>query len=145
MTLEIEIRINGTHLAHANASNIGSCTDLAVLSDYAVEACTTLSLVPGAPRVIHEKIFIYHHKRIQSIWALVAKIATTLARRENVTPTRARIRELASAQFGPDTKSWMREPNRWFDNAPPDDLIKTAAGRRMLATYLLQLEFGVYR
>jgi hypothetical protein len=101
MTLDIEIRINGTHLAYASASNIGSCTELAELSDYKVEARTTLSLVPGAPRVIHEKLLILHHKRIQSVWALVAKIATTLARRENVTPTKTRIRELAAAQFVP--------------------------------------------
>jgi hypothetical protein len=38
----------------------------------------------------------------------------------------------------------MRKSNRWLNDALPDDLMKTAAGRRMLAIYLLQLEFGAY-
>lgn len=83
MTLEIEIRINGVHIAYAEAGNIGTCTGRAELSDYVVEARTEPSPVTGSPVISHNKVVIYHHKREQSVWALVAKVATALAQREN--------------------------------------------------------------
>lgn len=83
MTVEIEIRINGVHVAYAEAGNIGTCTGHAELSDYVVKARTEPSPVTGAPEIFHNKVVVFHHKREQSVWALVAKVATSLAQREN--------------------------------------------------------------
>jgi len=58
--------------------------------------------------------------------------------------TQKAIRAMATAQFGADARQWFRKPCMWLDHARPIDLLKTAAGRRQLQTYLSQIEYGVY-
>jgi hypothetical protein len=140
MTLEIEIRINGRFVAYANAGNISGCADI---SDYVVESRTEPSPLTGAPAFMHEKFVITFHERAQSVWALVAKVAVELARRENAAPTAAEIRALARDVIGADARAWLQQPAIGLGRAKPADLLKTAAGRRQLATFLRQIEYGV--
>ena len=79
--LQIEIRINDRFVAFANVENPSALADI---SDYAIaSARTEPNPLTGSPAFMHPKIFIGDHPRRQSVWALVAKVARELAKREN--------------------------------------------------------------
>jgi hypothetical protein len=84
--LQIEIRINDCFVAFANVENLSALADL---SDYSLEARTEPNPLTGADAVMHPKIFVGDHPRRQSVWALVARVARELARRENAAARKA--------------------------------------------------------
>lgn len=69
--LTIEIKLNGRHIGGAQVANV---SDLANLSDYEVEAVESGSDQTGLPGFYH-RFRIRRHKRKQSVWALVRKVA----------------------------------------------------------------------
>lgn len=71
--LTIEIKLNGRLIAGANILN-GSA--LADVSNYAVEAVEKASPVTGHEVDFHSTFLVTEHPRRQSVWALVAKVAT---------------------------------------------------------------------
>lgn len=75
----IEIWINDLLIAEAQALNVSK---LAEISDYEVEAVSLESPVTGLLKQHHE-FDIGEHPRVQSPWALVAKIAELIAKKEN--------------------------------------------------------------
>lgn len=85
MSLEIEIRIGGTLIAYANAANISNLADL---SDYEIRASTVLPISRDDPVTHHEGVCVNGHFRRQSVWSLIAKVATILALRENAADPR---------------------------------------------------------
>lgn len=84
--LQIEIRINNVFVAHANVENLSALADL---SDYAVEARTEPNSLTGTDAFMHRRIFVGDHKRRQSVWSLVARVARELAKRENAAARKA--------------------------------------------------------
>lgn len=60
--------------------------------------------------------------------------------------TAKEIRDLATGVFGSrrDAAAWLRTPALGLNQARPVDLLVTAAGRRLVYTLLVQLEYGVY-
>ena len=56
------------------------------------------------------------------------------------------VRRLAAAVFGSrrTAKRWLRRPARGLGWQVPVDLLDTVEGRKRVATYLLQIEHGVY-
>lgn len=139
--LQIEIRINDRFVAFANVENIAALADV---SDYSVEARTEPNPLTGADAVMHQKIFVGDHPRRQSVWALVARVARELAKRENAAPTAAEVRKLADDVIGPDSTAWLRRPAMALEQRRPVDVMKTADGRRRVVTLLGQIEGGVY-
>jgi hypothetical protein len=140
--LQIEIRLDNVFVAHANVENISALADI---SDYAiVGARTEPNPLTGADAVMHQKIFVGDHPRRQSVWSLVAKVARELAKRENAAPTPAEVRKLAADVIGPDALAWLRRPAMVLEQRRPIDMLKTADGRRRVATLLGQIEGGVY-
>ena len=76
--LTIELKINGRLIAFAEAKNV---SDLADVSDYQVKAWTTGCEAVNSPEGQH--VFkIYKHRRKQSPWALVRKVANIVALQE---------------------------------------------------------------
>jgi hypothetical protein len=117
MTLEIEIRIDGTFVAFADASNDGRCAGDASLFDYVIQAQTAPSPVTGAPETAHAKFYVIGHKREQSAWALVAKVATHLAQRENgADPGRVGLTTETPDEMRPVA---LEALDLAFDNEPP--------------------------
>jgi hypothetical protein len=84
--LQIEIRINDRFVAFANVENLSALVDI---SDYSVEARTEPNPLTGTDAFMHPKIFVDDHPRRQSVWALVAKVARELAKRENAAARKA--------------------------------------------------------
>lgn len=78
--LQIEIRLDNVFVAFANVENLSALADI---SDYSVEARTEPNPLTGSDAFNHPKIFVDGHQRRQSVWALVAKVARELAKREN--------------------------------------------------------------
>ncbi len=56
------------------------------------------------------------------------------------------VRRLAVIVFGSRraAKRWFRRPARGLGWEVPVDLMATVEGRKRVATYLLQIEYGVY-
>ena len=56
------------------------------------------------------------------------------------------VRCLAVVVFGTRraAERWFRRPARGLDWQIPEDLMGTPAGRAQVATYLWQIEYGVY-
>jgi hypothetical protein len=141
--LQIEVRINDRFVAFANVENLSALADI---SDYGIEARTEPNPLTGADAFMHPKIFVDDHPRRQSVWALVARVARELAKRENAAPTAAEVRKLAVDVIGADAaaRAWLRRPAMALEQRRPLDALKTADGRRRVATLLRQIEGGVY-
>lgn len=69
--LTVEIKLNGKLIAGAKAANL---SDLAPISDYAVEAVEAASEETGL-QDFHRNFTVQNHKRRQSVWELVHRIA----------------------------------------------------------------------
>lgn len=63
-----------------------------------------------------------------------------------MTITKKEIIEKASEVFGSreDAMAWLDRPAMALEQRSPASLLRTAAGRRLVGTLLLQLEHGVY-
>lgn len=77
--MTITVEINGRIIGQAR---IGNISDLADISDYKVHTASSPSTLTGAPALQHE-FEIRGHKRKQSPWALVEKVAAHAAARDN--------------------------------------------------------------
>lgn len=76
--LSVRVYINRREIARADAIN---CSDLGPLSNYACSAHSEASPVTGEPQRLHG-FAVEGHKREQSAWALVAKMAARIAELE---------------------------------------------------------------
>lgn len=73
--LSVRVYINRREIARADAIN---CSDLGALSNYACSAHSEPSPVTGEAERLHG-FAVEGHKREQSAWALVAKMAARIA------------------------------------------------------------------
>lgn len=76
--LTIEVRVNNHLIGSAYIRNV---SDLSDISDYEFTAISKASPVTGAPGWETQGV-IKRHDRIQSAWALVAKVASKVAASE---------------------------------------------------------------
>lgn len=81
MSLTIELRVNGRLIGGALVVNK---SDLAEVSDYEVEAVETASRETGRKKDFRVKFPILDHKRKQTVWALVAKVAAEAQHARNL-------------------------------------------------------------
>lgn len=77
--LSIELRVNGQLIGYAEAINQSQLTDV---SNYQFSSISFPSPVTKRPR-LNASGKINDHPRLQSAWALVAKVAEAVARHEN--------------------------------------------------------------
>lgn len=78
--LTIDVKVNGRLIGSASVQNL---SDGDPISDYAVDAMSDQSKFTGAP-ALKNTFKLLRHRRKQSAWALVAKIAKRLAERERL-------------------------------------------------------------
>jgi len=77
--LTVELKMNGRPIAAATVKNI---SDLAPISDYEVEAVSLPSKYSG--KGFRHAFTVNRHERLQTAWALIAKVADRLAQVEKI-------------------------------------------------------------